>query len=188
MQTRQKLFGLARDLHCSTRLLYIYRVDMDKTVGTEIEKQKSWLLFMFYLSARKASKRVSIWRKLQKYGALNWKYCAYILPLDSANLEKFQWLAAEVLKYQGDASVVEVPRIHGYSGDQVTALFNTARSHQYESVIRDIRLALRAGASRSRAQKLLAFSRLNHRLSEFKVIDFFGCGKRKEAEALMKEL
>jgi len=161
---------------------------MKNADSARIEKHALWLLFMFYLSARKASKRVSIWRKLQKYGAMNWKHCAYILPLDSANLEKFQWLAAEVQKYQGDASVVEVPRIHGYSGKQVTALFNSARAYQYESLTRDVRLALRAAASRSRAQQLLAFSRLNRRLSELNVIDFFGCGKRKEAEELMKEL
>jgi hypothetical protein len=160
---------------------------MEQTNRLRFEKHTSWLLLMFYLSARKASKRVSVWRKLQKYGALNWKHCAYILPLNSANLEKFQWLAAEVQKYQGDASVVEVPRIHGYSGKQVVTLFNSARDDQYLSLSRDIRLALRAAASRSRAQLLMAFSRLNRRLSELNVIDFFGCGKRKESEELMKE-
>jgi hypothetical protein len=161
---------------------------MKNADSTRIEKHTSWLLFMFQLSARKASQRVSVWRKLQKYGALNWKNCAYILPLDSSNLEKFHWLEAEVQKYQGDASVIEVPRIYGYSHKQVMTLFNNARACQYESLIRDVRLALRAAASRSRAQQLLTFSRLNHRLTELNAIDFFGCGKRKEAEDLMKEL
>ena len=152
------------------------------------DKSSSWLLFMFQLSAGRASKRVSVWRKLQKYGALNWKNCAYILPLNASDLERFQWLAAEVQKYQGDASVVEVPRIHGYTDKQVMALFNGARAHQYESLIRDARLALRSAAGRSKAQQLLDFSRLNRRLIELNTIDFFGCGKRKEAEDLMREL
>src|SRR5579859_7740818 len=119
---------------------------MDGTKTSHEERGAHWLMFMFQLSARRASKRVSIWRKLQKYGALNWKRCAYLLPLDSSNMERFQWLAAEVQKYQGDASVVEVARVHGYSSKQITTLFNLTRSHQYESLIRDVRLAMRGAA------------------------------------------
>lgn len=161
---------------------------MDRTGAQKEDKRFSWLLFMFQLSARQASKRVSIWRKLQKYGALNWQNCAYMLPLSASNVERFQWLAAEVQKYQGEASVVDVPRIHGYTHKHVMSLFNSARAVQYGSLIRDMRLALRAAASRSKAQQLLDFSRLNRRLTDVNAIDFFGCGKRKEAEDLIKEL
>jgi hypothetical protein len=143
---------------------------------------------MFHLSAQRASKRVSVWRKLQKYGALNWQNCAYLLPLNGSNLERFQWLVAEVQKYQGDASVADVVRIYRHTDRQVMMLFNNARARQYENLVRDIRLALRAAASRSRAQQQLDFSRLNRRLTELNAIDFFGCGKRKEPEDLMKEL
>jgi hypothetical protein len=161
---------------------------MNDTSSQKGGKNASWLLFMFQLPARMASKRVSVWRKLQKYGALSWKNCAYILPLDATNLERFQWLAAEVQKYQGEASVVEVPLIHGYTHKQVMVLFNNARGTQYEGLIRDLRLALRGAASRSNAQQLLDFSRLNRRLNDLNAIDFFGCGKRREAERLIKEL
>jgi hypothetical protein len=161
---------------------------MLRTHGAKNEKKPSWLFFMFQLSAKRASKRVTVWRKLQKYGALNWDNCAYVLPLDSSNLEKFHWLAAEVRKYQGEASVVEVPRIHGCNQNQVVARFNNARASQYATLIRDARLALRAAAKRSKAQQLLDFSRLNRRLADLKAIDFFGCGKSKEAEDLLKEL
>ncbi|TAM81982.1 MAG: ChrB protein [Acidobacteria bacterium] len=161
---------------------------MDDTGPKKGDKNASWLLYMFQLPARMASKRVSVWRKLQKYGALSWKSCAYILPLDATNLERFQWLAAEVQKYQGEASVVEVPLIHGYTHKQVMVLFNNARATQYQSLIRDSRLALRAAASRSNAQQLLDFSRLNRRLNDLNAIDFFSCGKRRDAERLIKEL
>ncbi|HEX5411233.1 MAG TPA: chromate resistance protein ChrB domain-containing protein [Terriglobia bacterium] len=161
---------------------------MDDTGSKKGDTGASWLLYMFQLPARMASKRVSVWRKLQKYGALSWKNCAYILPLDATNLERFQWLAAEVQKYQGEASVVEVPLIHGYTHRQVMVLFNNARATQYQGLIRDSRLALRASATRSHAQQLLDFSRLNRRLNDLNAIDFFGCGKRRDAERLIKEL
>src|SRR2546426_7265579 len=120
-------------------------------------KSPSWLLFMFHLSARKASKRVSVWRRLQKYGALNWKNCAYILPLSPSNLERFQWLAAEVRKYQGDASVVEAARVHECAREQVMTLFNRARAAQYETLVRDTLLALRAAPSPRQARHLPGF-------------------------------
>jgi hypothetical protein len=166
----------------------MYPSAMDRTRNSSDKKKPSWLLFMFQLSARRASKRVSVWRKLQKYGVLNWKNCAYLLPLSASNLEKFQWLSAEVHKYQGQASVVEAARIHGHTDKQLMTRFNGARALQYDGLIRDARLALRAAVSRSKAEQLLAFSRLNRRLTDLNAIDFFDCARRRQAEDLMKEL
>src|SRR6266542_4697508 len=115
---------------------------MSGTETRKSDKKASWLFFMFQLSARRASKRVTVWRKIQKYGALNWNNCAYILPLDSSNLERCHWLAAEIRKCQGEASVVEVARVHGYTEKQIMALFNNARASQYVGLIRDARLTL----------------------------------------------
>ena len=147
-----------------------------------------WLAFLFTLPAQRASQRVSVWRKLQKYGALPWKKSAYLLPYTHANLEKFQWLGAEIHKYRGDASVLKVARIEGASDKQITAMFNAARVKDYEQLIRDTRMALRTAAGRSKAQLGGSFARLNLRLSEIEAVDAFGCYKRKEAEMLLKEL
>lgn len=143
---------------------------------------------MFRLSARKASKRVSVWRKLQKYGAVNWENCAYVLPSNPSSMEKFQWLAAEVRKHQGKASVVGASRVYESTDKQMMAAFNENCARQYEGLIRDTRLALRAAASRSKAQLHLDFSRHNRRFAEILNTDFFGCAKRKEAEELLKEV
>jgi hypothetical protein len=147
-----------------------------------------WLFFMFQLPARSASQRVSVWRRLQKYGALAWKNSAYVLPNTTGNLEKFQWLTAQIRKYGGDASIVEVARIEGHPRKDVIALFNRARARDYEHLIRDVRLALREAGARGKRRRLGAFSRLNRRLSEIAAVDAFRCPKRKQAETLMKEL
>ncbi len=147
-----------------------------------------WLFFMFQLPTQRASQRVSVWRKLQKYGALAWKNSAYVLPYTAGNLERFQWLTAEIRKYRGDASIVEVARIEGTSRKQIIALFNQARKRDYEQLIQDIRLALRAAAQRGKGRGSAGFARLNRRLSEIAALDTFGCPKKKEAEVLMKEL
>lgn len=147
-----------------------------------------WLVFMFMLPARCASQRVSVWRKLQKYGALAWKQSAYILPYTHANLEKFQRLAEEISKHRGEASTLKVARIEGTPDREVMAMFNAARGRDYERLIRDLRLGLRDAAVRSRAQLAGAFTRLSDRMSEIAASDEFGCSRRKEAEALLEEL
>lgn len=147
-----------------------------------------WLFFMFRLPAQRASQRVKVWRKLQRYGALAWNNSAYILPHTPSNLEKFQWLTREVRKHRGDASILKVTQIEGTTHKQVTALFNVARVKDYKRLVRDARFALRSASSRSAAQLRRVFARLNQRLTEIASIDVFGCTKRKEAEASLKEL
>ena len=39
-----------------------------------------WLLLIFSLPSKKASERVSIWRKLQKFGTLPLRNSGYVLP------------------------------------------------------------------------------------------------------------
>ncbi len=147
-----------------------------------------WLFFIFHLPGWRASERVTIWRKLQKYGALTWKNAAYILPHTASNLEKLQWLAAEVRKYRGEASVVEVARIEGTSDKALRALFNDARARDYQALIEDTRFALRPSGQHNGAVPRGALARLNRRLGEIVGVDVFACPRRKEAEALLKQL
>src|SRR5574337_1020605 len=139
-----------------------------------------WLVFMFMLPAHRASQRVNVWRKLRRFGTLPWKKSAHLLPNNHANLEKFQWLAAEVRKYKGEPSILKVARIEGTTDEQIIALSNDARSREYELLVRDLRLALRDAASRSKLQLRRAFTRLNRRLSEIAEIDTFGCLEKKK--------
>jgi hypothetical protein len=147
-----------------------------------------WLLFIFQLPAGKASQRVSVWRRLQKYGALAWKNAAYILPFDAANLEKFQWLAAEIRKHGGDASTVRVSRIEGAPDEGITVLFNKARARDYEALVRDLRRSLRRATAGKRPAAIRSLGQFNRRMTEIAAVDFFGCSARKEAERLLKEL
>ena len=63
-----------------------------------------WLLLVFSLPARSASRRVEIWRKLQRYGTLAVRGSGYLLPNTPANQERMEWLAAAIRTYKGEAS------------------------------------------------------------------------------------
>jgi hypothetical protein len=85
-----------------------------------------WLLLTFTLPTKRASQRVEVWRSLQRYGAVPLGNSGYLLPNSPANQERFEWLAAAVRKYAGEASVVRVGSIDNLS-PQLMGRFAKAR-------------------------------------------------------------
>jgi hypothetical protein len=53
-----------------------------------------WLFFLFNLPGKRASERVKVWRRLKKFGAIQLKSSAYVLPDESAHYERFQEIQA----------------------------------------------------------------------------------------------
>src|SRR5712664_1530271 len=96
-----------------------------------------WLLLTFTLPTKRASQRVEVWRKLQRYGGVPLGNSGYLLPNNPMNLERFEWLAQAIRKYAGEASVVSVQSIDNLSTPQLVARFAEARSWEYEELIRD---------------------------------------------------
>src|SRR3954465_13428514 len=98
-----------------------------------------WLLLLFTLPASQASKRVEIWRKLKRYGALTFRSSGYLLPNSPANHERFEWLSASIRKYKGQASVVELFSIDDLPSGELKRQFVDARSKDYEGLLRDLK-------------------------------------------------
>src|SRR6266850_2314351 len=80
------------------------------------ENGAPWLLLTFTLPAKRASQRVEIWR----------------------NQERFEWLAAAVRKYAGEASVVKVQSIDNLSTPQLIGRFAEARAREYQELIGEL--------------------------------------------------
>ena len=96
----------------------------------------AWLLLTFTLPTERASQRVEIWRKLQRYGTVPLGNSGYLLPNNPSNEERFQWLATAIRKYGGDASVVHVDSIDNLSRPQLISRFAEARAREYQELIR----------------------------------------------------
>lgn len=140
-----------------------------------------WLLLTFSLPRKGASLRVSVWRKLQRYGSLPLGNSGYLLPNIPSNREKFEWLATTVRGSHGEASVLEVQSIDNYSGSQLAKRFSDARTEDYRKLHKDARNAL--------PKKLPAqIARLRQRFQEVVSIDFFGSPLREQVEKTMAAL
>ncbi len=146
------------------------------------EASAAWLLLTFTLPTKRASQRVEIWRKLQRYGTVPLRNSGYLLPSNAVNEERFQWLATAIRKYGGDASIVHVQGIDNISTPQLIGRFAEARAREYQELIRQLD-EFSALPLQKRAVGRL--SRLRSRFQEIVDVDFFESPLQKRAGELL---
>jgi len=149
---------------------------------TIADKHEGWLLLMFSLPVRRASRRVEVWRKLRRYGALALG-SGYVLPATPAHEERFQWMAAEIRKYGGEATLVEARSFQELSAAEIERRFTAERTREYVELVRELQKASRRKTT-SR-QQVASFRR---RVEEVAARDFFQSPARSKVEALLTRL
>src|SRR5215475_2410118 len=145
-------------------------------------ERTAWLLLAFTIPAKRASKRVEVWRKLQRYGTVPLGNSGYLLPSDPNNEERFQWLATAIRRYGGEASVVRVESIDNLSPAQLKGRFSEARVKEYQEVIQQIQ-----GLTRHGAGTLTRLARLRNRFQEIAEIDFFDSPLQDRVRELLEQ-
>jgi hypothetical protein len=139
-------------------------------------------LLTFTLPTKRASQRVEIWRKLQRYGTVPLGNSGYLLPNNPVNEERFQWLATAIRKYKGDASIVHVQSIDNLSTPQLVARFAEARAREYQELIRELQ---EFSSLPPQKQSVGRLSRLRSRFQEIVEVDFFGSPLQKRVAELL---
>jgi hypothetical protein len=145
------------------------------------------LLLLVGVPPTPSSLRVRVWRRLRSLGAVPLKRSAYLLPDTPERYEDFQWLAQEIQRDGGDATLIRVQQIENVSPEDVLRLFHEPRDHDYRQLAGRYRKALqgldRKSASRSsRAQEELA--RLAKEHQRIRDIDFFDAPSGAEVRRL----
>ena len=153
---------------------------------------QTWLLLIVSVPPEPSSLRVRIWRKLQALGAVALKNSVYLLPFTPENYEQFQWLAQEVPKSGGEATLIKVDRIENMRVDDVIRLFHKARDRGYRPLAERYRKLLPSldrkatGATASRRDEELA--RLARELERLREIDFFDAPGYQEVKRLKETI
>jgi len=145
-------------------------------------KTVAWLLLTFTLPTKRASKRVEVWRKLQRYGTVPLGNSGYLLPNSFGNEERFEWLATAIRKYGGDASVVYVQSIDNLSTRQSIGRFTEARAKEYQELLQEIEKFVAVPEYQQSAGRL---TRLRSRFQEIVDVDFFGSPLQKRVAELL---
>jgi hypothetical protein len=153
--------------------------------------QDPLLLLLVGVPPNPSSLRVKVWRRLRTLGAVPLKRSAYLLPDTPERYEDFQWLAQEIQREGGDATLVRVQQIENVTAEDVRRLFHEPRDHDYRQLAVRYRKVLqgldRKSAARStRIQEELARLAKEHR--RVRDLDFFdapgGAEVRRLEEAI----
>jgi len=145
--------------------------------------ESPWLLLTFTLPTKRASQRVEVWRKLQRYGAVPLGNSGYLLPNNATNQERFEWLATAIRRYAGGASVVKVQSIDNLSRAQLIGRFAEARTREYQELIGELE---KLSSVPRQKRGLTRLSRLRARFRDIAEIDFFNSPLQRRVEELLK--
>ncbi len=149
------------------------------------QKPAAWLLLVFTLPTAKASERVGVWRKLQRYGAVALPASGYVLPNSSMNQERFEWLATSIRSSKGQAAVAQVCSFDELRSEQIEHMFNEARTREYQLLEKELK---KFAKPPNRDKPEPAILRLKRRLQQIVDIDFFGSPIRARIEEAMQQL
>lgn len=153
-----------------------------------------WLLLVHQIPPKPDSFRMKIWRRLQQVGAVAIKQSVYAMPFSDQSREDLSWTLREIIEGGGDGSIIEARFLEGLTDEQVVALFQNARKSDYEKLIQDASLlSAQWSAKHDHLQDPTIkgpaqLARLQRRLDEITVIDFFKAPERGTAEILVKDL
>jgi hypothetical protein len=149
--------------------------------------QQQLLLLLVGVPPTPSSLRVRVWRRLRSLGAVPLKRSAYLLPDTPDRYEDFQWLAQEIERDGGDATLVRVQQIENASPADVLGLFHEPRDRDYKHLAACYRKLLQSldrktAAASSRVHDELA--RLSKEHQRIREIDFFSAPGGAEVRRL----
>jgi hypothetical protein len=150
----------------------------------------AWIGLVYSLPGSDASsRRVALWRRLQKLGAVAPTGSLYLLPAGDDHLESFTWLAQEIRDGGGEAMVLRIERLEGDAEARAIAAFRTARAEDYTKLTAEAEAAtesLKAGTAASDRGALRdTIEKLRRRLADLARIDFFAAPEGAQAQAAL---
>jgi DNA-binding transcriptional regulator PaaX len=99
---------------------------------------QSWLLLVYKIPPEPTARRVYVWRKLKRLGAILLHDAVWVLPPTPYTREQLQWLAAEIDELDGQAMLWEA---HLLIPDQDAALveqFMAQADAAYQDILNEL--------------------------------------------------
>jgi hypothetical protein len=155
-------------------------------------EELGWLVLVHAVPPKPDYLRVKVGRRLHKLGAVPIKNSVYVLPSSDAAREDFAWLAKEIVREGGDASVLEASFIAGLSDADVKAMFCAARDEEYRELASELKARSEELHPALDLQKRRALetdlARFRKRTGEIAAVDFFRASGREAVEGLLTTL
>ena len=151
-------------------------------------QNSTWLLLLYGLPAKGNTARVTLWRKLKKYGAIQLKASAYVLPDQPELYERFQWMATEIKESGGEATLIRVAQIDGVADEQIVRMFNEARAADYKEVSQACQELLADPKKETDGELAAGFGKQQRRFREIKEMDYFKSPAADDTQMILQRL
>ena len=95
----------------------------------------NWLLFVYKVPSEPSARRVYVWRKLKRLGAILLHDSAWVLPATARTRENLQWLAAEIDEMTGEAFLWESSLMLYGQDAALQQQFRAQTDDEYQSIL-----------------------------------------------------
>jgi hypothetical protein len=99
---------------------------------------KTWLLLVYKVPPEPSARRVYVWRKLKRLGALLLHDSVWVLPATDRTREQLQWLAAEIVEMQGEALLWEAQQVTTGQDDTLIRQFSVQIEAAYQNILDEL--------------------------------------------------
>lgn len=99
----------------------------------------NWLLLIYRIPREPTASRVYVWRKLKQLGAIAVQDAVWMLPATPRTQEQFQWLAAEIVELEGEASLFQAQLVFGSGGTSLREQFEAPVRLAYEEILASLK-------------------------------------------------
>jgi hypothetical protein len=95
----------------------------------------TWILLTYKLPTEPSARRVYVWRKLKRLGAVSIFEALWVLPDTPRTHEQFQWLAVEIQEMGGEAMFWKAqPELSGQE-EGLISLFSKQTDSAYQTLL-----------------------------------------------------
>jgi hypothetical protein len=149
-------------------------------------KSVTWLLLLYALPTRRNTERVNLWRKLKKFGAVALDTSGYVLPDDTTQYERFQWLSKQIRDAGGEATLIRVAEIEGMSNGEMVCRFNEARAAEYKELASACQEVLARHRNGAEAELKAELEKFQRRFREIREVDYFNSPDVHDAQVVLE--
>ena len=149
------------------------------------------LLLIVSLPPNPSSLRVRVWRRLRAIGAVALKRTVHLLPDTPDHYELFQWLAQEIQRAGGEATLLRVEQIENMTSGEIVQLFHEARNADYRRLggrYRKLLQGLDRKSAASNPRVLAELAQLQRDYEKLHDLDFFEAPEGAEVERLREAI
>lgn len=156
---------------------------------------KEWLILNFTLPKEPSRVRVSVWRKLKKYGSISIGQSMWLLPRSENNKHIFEEISIEITQNNGSAYILNADFITEANSEEIISKFNTVRNEEYQELLGKCDDFFREIEHETEKKNFTyaeleeneeEFNKLTEWLRKIALRDFYNASLRIEAEKRLK--